>query len=287
VNKPRHLAFAEWVVPGGVERSLTARHWVLLRLSEGIVYICADRMTQELVLGGALVVPPGLSIRLLASKLGPAVLRGMVVHVGALHGLLTPIERRFLESQAPTQLGPFATLPPAHPLAKTLAEVSQPGLASLSTRLAILQGFSGLIAPHLAMAGSAPAPAVRDAKERLRQCIHQMPESQLASLSLAGLARQVNCCERHAGRLVREVCGGSFRDYVSEVRLKRACQLLLQGHTKILRVAQESGHGSLAVFNHAFKKRFKLTPTQWRSRNAPRERRRSRSLRPQPTAVTA
>ena len=52
--------------------------------------------------------------------------------------------------------------------------------------------------------------------------------------------------------------------YVSEIRLKKACHLLLQRKLKIIDVALESGHGSLAHFNYVFKKRFHMTPTEWR-----------------------
>jgi hemolysin activation/secretion protein len=77
----------------------------------------------------------------------------------------------------------------------------------------------------------------------------------------------MRCCERHASRLFREVCGRSFRVYISQLRLKKACQLLLQGNHKIIDVALESGHGSLSVFNYLFKKQFKTTPTEWRDRH--------------------
>jgi AraC-like DNA-binding protein len=62
------------------------------------------------------------------------------------------------------------------------------------------------------------------------------------------------------------VCGTSFRRYLSELRLKRACQLLVHGDQKIIDVALESGHSSLALFNYNFKNRFRMTPTEWRER---------------------
>jgi AraC-like DNA-binding protein len=86
------------------------------------------------------------------------------------------------------------------------------------------------------------------------------------------MAKLLHCCERHASRLFQEVCGTGFLTYVSELRLKKSCHLLLQSRLKIIDIALESGYGSLAHFNYAFKKRFGTTPTGWRERNTPTQR---------------
>ena len=124
-----------------------------------------------------------------------------------------------------------------------------------------------------------------EAKGRLRQFIRQTPESELAGFSLGELAKQLHCCERHVSRLFREEWGASFPSYVSEIRLKKACQLLLQGNLKIIDVALESGHGSLAHFNYVFKKRFHMTPTEWREEQTAGRRRPSRAKPLQLAAV--
>ena len=67
--------------------------------------------------------------------------------------------------------------------------------------------------------------------------------------------------------------GTGFLTCVSELRLKKACHFLREGRQKIIDIALESGFGSLAHFNYAFKRRFGMTPTEWRERNAPQPRR--------------
>jgi len=74
--------------------------------------------------------------------------------------------------------------------------------------------------------------------------------------SLGQMAKLLHCCERHVSRLFRKEWGTGFLSYVSDLRLQKACQLLRQGNQKIIDVALESGHGSLAHFNYVFKKRF-------------------------------
>ena len=126
----------------------------------------------------------------------------------------------------------------------------------------------------------------QSAKHRLRKVIGQMPESDLANLSLEQMAKLLHCCQRHASRLFQDVFGTGFLSYVAELRLKKACQLLLQGRLKIIDIALESGFGSLAHFNYAFKKRFGLTPTGWRERNTPLQRQTTRRKPLQIAAMT-
>src|SRR5262249_27188612 len=127
--------------------------------------------------------------------------------------------------------------------------------------------FADAINPFLVEAIAHQDTDFDNAKGKLRQIISQMPESELASLTIGNLAERMNCCERHASRLFRELCGSSYRSYVSEARLKRACELLRNPKLKIIHVALESGHSSLAFFNDLFKRRFGITPSAWRQRH--------------------
>ena len=204
----------------------------------------------------------------MASALGGAKIRGVLLRVDAMSGFLTAIERRCLETLTPKQFGVFQIVPPSHLLAAHLNEIcQQQNMAVLSNRLAFLHGFAELLSPYLNAAVAEGEENFQDAEDRLRQLINRTPESELESLSLDKLSEYLHCCERHARRLFVKVCGVSFRVYVSELRLKKACQLLARGHRKIIDVALESGHTSLPLFNYLFKKRFGMTPSVWRERN--------------------
>src|SRR5262249_16357230 len=117
---------------------------------------------------------------------------------------------------------------------------------------------------------------------------NQVPESELTQMSLSDLASALCCCERHASRLFHEVCGCSFRKHISELRLNKACQMLSQGKYKIIDVALESGHSSLALFNYNFHNPFRMTPTEWREQHLPiKTTRLARASNPLPLAATA
>ena len=98
-------------------------------------------------------------------------------------------------------------------------------------------------------------------RERFRQLVGQIPESELAAHSLADLAGKcLHCSERHFSRLFREEYGASLRAWQIELRLQRARHLLTHSDAKIINVALDSGYHHLGLFNAKFKKRFGMTP---------------------------
>ena len=278
---PSHLSKFERIILHGAEWHLAAQDWLVLQLCEGIAYAFDSKASKELPLGGVIVCPPNSRIVLTASVLGRAMFRGMAIRVGSLTGFLTALERQCLEAEVARQCAPFLALPSDHALAGRVALMfAQNEPPSLSNRLAFAQAFAELVEPQLHVAlkeGMENETNQMEAKARLRHFIRQVPESELISLPLAELAKQLHCCERHVSRVFREEWGTSFPSYVSGLRLKKACQLLLQRNLKIIDVALESGHGSLAHFNYVFKKRFHMTPTEWREQQTTPPRRPSRA----------
>ena len=268
-----HMAVFEKGLDGSDEWRFTTEHWTIMQLYHGIAYIRCSESYGDMPLGGAVICPPRVSITVMASSLGGAKIRGILLRIDAMSGFLTAIERICIETQAPKQFGPFQIVPPTHKLATQLNEICQrQNMTVLSNRLNVFQGFAELLTPYLGVAIAKGEEEFQDAKERMRQLINQTPESEMENLSLGRLSAYLHCCERHARRIFREVCGCSFRHYISELRLKKACNLLSRGDTKIIDVALESGHSSLALFNYLFKKRFKMTPTQWRQRKGVSEK---------------
>ena len=94
-----------------------------------------------------------------------------------------------------------------------------------------------------------------------------MLEAELSGKTLAELAGQLHCSERHFSRLFREEFGVPLRARQIELRLQRARQLLADSDAKIINVAFESGYRHLGLFNAMFKKRFGVTPSEWRQQN--------------------
>jgi AraC-like DNA-binding protein len=91
-----------------------------------------------------------------------------------------------------------------------------------------------------------------------------MPDVELIHHSPAELARLCGCSSRHFNRMFWKQFGSSVRSRQTELRLLRARQLLSNTEGKIVQVAFDSGYRNVSLFNSLFKRRFGVTPSQWR-----------------------
>jgi len=94
-----------------------------------------------------------------------------------------------------------------------------------------------------------------------------MPDAEFISRPPLELARLCSCSARHFNRLFREHFGVSVRARQTELRLLKARKLLGTTEEKIAEVAFESGYRNLSLFNSLFKRRFDVTPTEWRQQS--------------------
>ena len=83
-------------------------------------------------------------------------------------------------------------------------------------------------------------------------------------ISLSLLADMLNVSSGYLGKLIKNNLGKSFNEYLGDVRLKSACNLLESSMLSVGAIALDSGHASVQYFLHVFKKHFGITPTQYR-----------------------
>jgi transcriptional regulator GlxA family with amidase domain len=79
-------------------------------------------------------------------------------------------------------------------------------------------------------------------------------------LTVADLAEQVSLSPSAFAHLFRDVTGRSPYQFVKEMRLDKARELLIDGQLAVVRVAQEVGYGSVSHFISEFRSRFGVTP---------------------------
>ena len=75
------------------------------------------------------------------------------------------------------------------------------------------------------------------------------------------------CCGYSASHFMRwfkEMTGTSFAGYLIEFRLARAAGELKNTNDTVLEIAERTGFDNLSNFNRLFKKKFELTPSQFR-----------------------
>jgi len=82
--------------------------------------------------------------------------------------------------------------------------------------------------------------------------------------SIEQLADEVGLSASRLAHLFREEVGKSIQGYILERRLMMAAMLIVQTHERISQIAYSVGFGDVSNFNHAFKRRFAMSPRQYR-----------------------
>lgn len=268
MNTPGHLRIDQIKLPPGQEWSDDAKAWRFLSLCRGAAYWLDTAKPRAFNEGELVIVPPRKKALVRASQLSEVLLHGFSFAPDLLCGFFTVAERYFFEND--TDAAREAQfLPSTHPLSQKLAALAgrhNPGqeLAERAEVLGLAMTFFGEgLARH-----RAPETRIVSAQHRFQQIIFQMPDFELIHHTPEQLARLCGCSPRHFNRLFREHFGEAPRTRQTELRLLKARQLLSGSDTKIIQVALDSGYRSLSLFNALFKRRFGMSPSQWRQKGA-------------------
>lgn len=87
------------------------------------------------------------------------------------------------------------------------------------------------------------------------------------NISLRELAITYQKNEQYIGRLFKKHMGIGFNEYCMELRLKKAEMLLSRGNDKIINIAFDCGFNNVSYFNRTFRKKYGISPTQYRMRH--------------------
>lgn len=100
-------------------------------------------------------------------------------------------------------------------------------------------------------------PLVAGAKAYMRQHLGE-------PLTLADLGRSLGVAPEHLCRTFKNRTGTSPFEYLRQLRVQRARQLLEQSSAKVLAVARQAGFGSSVQMNRVFQKYLGTTPRAYR-----------------------
>ncbi len=104
----------------------------------------------------------------------------------------------------------------------------------------------------------------RERRSQLLRVLDELGQGPLDSVNLASVALQLGTSERQTSRLFRTELATTFRQYMSELRLRRAKELLRTTDRPVIEVAAETGWRSLGHFTSTFRRRVGLTPSAYR-----------------------
>ena len=98
----------------------------------------------------------------------------------------------------------------------------------------------------------------------LEQALRSYVLDKLVSLDLA--AALCNMSQFHFSRSFKRICGVTFSDYLLEVRIKKAVELLSRPRATVTGACYEVGFRDPSYFGRIFKRYAGITPSEYRDR---------------------
>ena len=100
--------------------------------------------------------------------------------------------------------------------------------------------------------------------ERIRRAVDVLSEKMHEPLSLDRLAQACGLSVSRLAHLFRDQIGMPPQQYLEEIRLQRAAQLLRSTSLRIGEVAMETGYAGAFYFSSRFRKKFGQSPSEYR-----------------------
>ena len=101
-------------------------------------------------------------------------------------------------------------------------------------------------------------------QDRINDVVNYVIENYKNNISLSEAAEIVNMSESSFSRYFMKTTGNRFSEFVSRIRLGRACVMLYETDDQIATIAFASGYNNLANFNRQFIKLKGMTPREYR-----------------------
>lgn len=99
--------------------------------------------------------------------------------------------------------------------------------------------------------------------------ISYMAKHYMEAISLTRMAKDLGYSPYSLSRVFSSTFHTNFNQYLNELRLGRAIDLLENTSETVTEIAWNSGFTSLRTFNRVFKDRFRLSPKEYRNKKSP------------------
>ena len=132
----------------------------------------------------------------------------------------------------------------------------------LMTENARLRGELQSRVPDIPGAGAAGAPGKR-AEQVVQAMIDYVRQHYQRPMSLGEVAQHLNMNAAYLSDLFSRAVGVTFHQYLDELRLARAKELLRDARLRVCEVACAVGYSSADYFRQAFKRHYGISPRGW------------------------
>lgn len=96
--------------------------------------------------------------------------------------------------------------------------------------------------------------------------VRYIQASYFEDLSLDTVSREVGVSSGYLSRLFKQVTGGTFKSYITRIRMQEAKRLLSETGIKVYEIAEKVGYNDQHYFSEVFRKESGLSPLEYRNR---------------------
>ncbi len=139
------------------------------------------------------------------------------------------------------------------------------GVDSITSLLLLLQKLSNSRTISLATPGFRPIKGNQN-QQRINIVFQYVQQQFKNGISLREAASLIHLSQSAFCKFFKRISGKTFSDYVNDIRIAHACQLLIESDMLIEQIAYESGFDSLTYFNRIFLKKKETKPGSFRKR---------------------
>lgn len=100
--------------------------------------------------------------------------------------------------------------------------------------------------------------------EQINAIVNRITENVAQSLTAADVAADLGMSESRFSRFFRRATGNTYTDFVNQVRINRACQLLMSTDRYVTNICYDVGFNNIANFNRRFRELKGVTPSEFR-----------------------
>lgn len=102
--------------------------------------------------------------------------------------------------------------------------------------------------------------------ERIQPVLTHIDQHYAENLTVDSLAQLIPLSPSYFMYCFKRVTGTSIVSYITQIRIKNACELLQSSNKQVVQIAMECGFDNLSNFNRQFKKNTGCSPMQYRRR---------------------
>ena len=242
-------------------------------ITEGSATYQIQLETYEVTTGDFIFIPPGVlhSITMIPGRTFRSETYVFHMHFLGL-GTADVCAVRYLTPLSTQKLIPTFCFPRSHALygdlAELFGEISKTyATADLGYELLLKAYFLKLIAIIVPLCEEAATQPQLQTEHtaKLKTVLEYIEQHYAEELSIADLAELCYFSEYHFMRFFKKYVGMSCLDYIKNLRLEKAAELLEQGASSTLDISLSVGFRNLSYFHREFKKKYGVTPKKFPS----------------------